>query len=400
MSSLWGNRLNETVLNLKPSGIRQFFDLVANRPGCISLGVGEPDFITPAPVIERAIEALRDGYTHYTANQGLLSLREAIAEYLQNEYGLSYNPKSEILITVGVSEALDLALRATLRPKDVVFYPEPAYVSYEPMILLSGGIPYPYYLKAEAGFRPNFQELILKKNLSPKVLMINYPANPTGISFQENELQEIRKLALELDLLVISDEIYGELTYEKKHIPLATLPDMKERTLLLGGFSKAFAMTGWRIGYVCGPTEIIQAMTKIHQFSMLCAPTISQIAAEAALKYALDAKNLMKEAYRQRRDAIVEGFHKMKLHCPTPEGAFYVFVDIRPTRLTSMDFATKLLEEENVAVVPGTAFGKSGEGFIRCSYATSLDEIREALFRINRFVQKITKTQHEELLSK
>ncbi|MCS6985779.1 MAG: aminotransferase class I/II-fold pyridoxal phosphate-dependent enzyme [Leptospiraceae bacterium] len=382
----WAQCLNATVLQLKPSGIRQFFDLVASRPGCISLGVGEPDFVSPQPVIEKAISALREGYTHYTTNQGLLSLRQAIARYLYQEYGLVYDPKTEILITVGVSQALDLSLRTCLNPGDGVLYPQPGYVSYEPMILLSQGRPIPYNLNPENGFRLDFPGLEKTLAENPKIILLNYPANPTGMSFHQDELKELARWARQHNLLVISDEIYGELTYSYKHIPIASLPDMKERTLLLGGFSKSFAMTGWRLGYVCGPREIVEAMTKVHQFSMLCAPTLSQIAAEAALSQALAERDQMKEAYRVRRDTIVHGLNEIGLVCHLPDGAFYVFADIRCTGLTSMEFATKLLERENVAVVPGTAFGSIGEGFIRCSYATSLEEIKEALLRMKRFL--------------
>ncbi len=386
---LWDKRLNRTVEQIKPSGIRQFFDIVAARKDCISLGVGEPDFVSPRPVIEQAITALRDGFTHYTGNQGLLSLRTAITDYLDQEYGVRYDPASEVLVTVGVSEAVDLAFRATLNAGDAVLYPQPSYVSYEPMIALAGGTPLPCYARRENNFELLYEDIVQAYAPKAKILFLNYPANPTGSSMSRETLLKVADFAREKDLLVISDEIYGELTYESRHLPFSTLPGMKERTLLLGGFSKAFAMTGWRVGYACGPAEIIRAMTKIHQFSMLCAPTISQIAAEAALKYALEDRDRMKQAYHLRRDRIVNGFNAAGLPCYKPAGAFYVFPDIRSTGLSSMEFASQLLDAENVAVVPGTAFGATGEGFIRCSYATSMEEIEKALFRINRFVRTL-----------
>lgn len=386
----WSNKLSSVVQTLKPSGIRQFFDIVATRRDCISLGVGEPDFVTPQVVIDHSIQALRDGYTHYTGNSGLLSLRREIARYLENEYGLSYNPEKEILITVGVSQGVDLAFRALLNPGEGVIYPEPCYVSYDPMIRLAGGTPQRVLATAENNFSlkaENIRGALGTSGAKSKVLFLNYPSNPTGASIGSEELLRIAKLAEEENLIVISDEIYGELNYEGKHIPFPTLPGMKERTLLLGGFSKAFAMTGWRIGYACGDENLIKSMTKIHQYSMLCAPTIGQIAAETALKYALSERDKMREEYRRRRDLIVKGFNDMGLKCFMPQGAFYVFPDIRSTGKQSMQFATELLEAQNVAVVPGTAFGDSGEGFIRCSYATARKEIEAALTKIAAFVK-------------
>ncbi len=383
----WSASISSVVQDLKPSGIRQFFDIVATRKDCISLGVGEPDFVTPQVVIDHSIQALRDGYTHYTGNAGLLSLRREIARYLEKEYGLSYNAEKEILITVGVSQGVDLAFRAILNAGDGVLYPEPCYVSYDPMIRLAAGVPQRVLATAENDFSLKAQNIRDALEPNSKALFLNYPSNPTGASIGKDELLNIAKLADEKNLIVISDEIYGELSYEEKHIPFPTLPGMKERTLLLGGFSKAFAMTGWRIGYACGDENLIRAMTKIHQYSMLCAPTLAQIAAETALRYALSDRDKMRDEYRLRRDLIVKGFNDMGLKCFMPQGAFYVFPDIRSTGKTSMDFAKDLLEAQNVAVVPGTAFGASGEGFIRCSYATARKEIEAALTKIAAFVK-------------
>jgi aminotransferase len=385
----WPNKLSTVVQSLKPSGIRQFFDIVATRRDCISLGVGEPDFVTPQVVIDHAIQALRDGYTHYTGNAGLPSLRREIARYLEKEYGLSYNPEKEILVTVGVSQGVDLAFRALLNPGDGVLYPEPCYVSYNPMIRLAGGVPQRVLATAENDFSlkaENISSAVHSGGVKSKILFLNYPSNPTGASIHREELARIARLAAEKNLIVISDEIYGELHYEGEHVPFATLPGMRERTLLLGGFSKAFAMTGWRIGYACGDQNLIQSMTKIHQYSMLCAPTVGQIAAETALKYALAERDRMRDQYRLRRDLIVKGLNDIGLKCFMPQGAFYVFPDIRITGKSSMQFATELLEAQNVAVVPGTAFGDSGEGFIRCSYATARREIEAALTKIAAFV--------------
>lgn len=387
----WNQKISPVVQSLKPSGIREFFDIVATRKDCISLGVGEPDFVTPQIVIDHAIQALRDGYTHYTGNAGLLSLRREISKYLEKEYAVSYNPEKEILVTVGVSQAVDIAFRALLGPGDGVLYPEPCYVSYDPMIRLAGGVPQRVNATAENDFSPkakNIRDEIDSASAKSKVLFLNYPSNPTGASIGAAELKNIAALAEEKNLIVISDEIYGEISYEEKHIPFSTLPGMRERTLLIGGFSKAFAMTGWRIGYACGPESLIKAMTKIHQYSMLCAPTLGQIAAETALKYAIAERDKMKDEYRLRRDLIVKGFNDMGLACFRPQGAFYVFPDIRSTGLSSMQFAKDLLEAQNVAVVPGTAFGDSGEGFIRCSYATARREIESALTKISAFLAK------------
>jgi len=395
----WSQKLSPVVQSLKPSGIREFFDIVATRKDCISLGVGEPDFVTPQIVIDHSIQALRDGYTHYTGNSGLLSLRKEIANYLAREFDLHYNPEKEIIITVGVSQAVDLALRALVSTDDPtgrrsddptgVLYSEPCYVSYVPMIRLAGGVPQKTVATPDNDFSLTAADIrseLDSENAKSKILFLNYPSNPTGASIGREALANIAALAHERNLIVISDEIYGELSYEEKHIPFATLPGMRERTLHLGGFSKAFAMTGWRIGYACGDENLIRAMTKIHQYSMLCAPTLGQIAAETALKYALAERDKMRDEYRLRRDLIVRGFNAMGLPCFNPQGAFYVFPDIRKTGMRSMQFAQELLAAQNVAVVPGDAFGDSGEGFIRCSYATGRKEIEHALAKIEKFV--------------
>lgn len=382
----WDDRINPSVRDLQPSGIRAFFDIVAESKDYISLGVGEPDFISPEPVLESAISAIREGYTHYTGNQGILSLREKISNYLLNEYELKYDPANEILITVGVSQGLDLALRSIIKSKDEIIFQSPSYVSYEPIISINRGIPKKIKLSIEDKFQLSPE--MVSESLTPqsKALLLNYPANPTGAGIHQENLMDIAKMVTQQDILVISDEIYGEITYDAPHIPIASLPKMKERTLLLGGFSKSFAMTGWRVGYACGPRKWIEAMLRIHQYSMLCAPTISQVAAETALEQAIGHRNYMKEKYRERREEIVAGFNEIGLHCHKPEGSFYVFPPITSTNLTSTEFAHKLLKEKNVAIVPGNVFGKEGEGFIRCSYAASLSDIREAVKRISEFV--------------
>ncbi len=386
----WQNKISEPVAALQPSGIREFFDIVAQRKDCISLGVGEPDFVSPARVVHSAVSALRSGYTHYTGNQGLPSLRAQISNYLQNEYELSYDPDNEILIVVGVSQGLDLALRSIINPGDVVSYARPSYVSYEPMITLAGGRPAPISMSFADSFKITAEALAEGCPAESKALLLNYPSNPTGATFGRPTLERIRDFVVERDMLVISDEIYGELSFDEPHIPLATLEGMKERTLLLGGFSKSFAMTGWRIAYICGPAEWLKALLKIHQYSMLCAPTISQIAAETALKDCLGDRDAMRASYKKRRDFMVKGLNKAGLDCHSPGGAFYVFPSIKKTGLSSMQFAKSLLAEKNVAVVPGSAFGPEGEGFIRMSYATSEEELKTALQKITEFVNEHT----------
>ena len=385
----WQSTINRNVQSLKPSGIRAFFDIINSRKDCISLGVGEPDFISPQPILEAAITSIQKGYTHYTANQGLLSLRKKISEYLQKEYNLSYNPETEIIVTVGVSQGLDLAIRSIMENGDGGLFSSPAYVSYSALIELVGGIAQPFSVYEKNKFQIQAKDIETAITPKSKFLLLGYPGNPTGASLNYEQLSNISKVVIENNLLVISDEIYGELSYDQKHIPLATLPNMKERVMTLGGFSKAFAMTGWRVGYACGPEEWIKSMFKIHQYSMLCTPTVSQIAAEAALSFSLQDRDKMKNEYNERRNIIVSRFNNMGLKCINPDGAFYAFPSIQSSNMTSLEFATKLLEDQNVAVVPGSAFGKEGEGFIRCSYATSKKEIIEAMNRIEKFITKI-----------
>ncbi len=389
----WDQKLNKSVQNLIPSGIRAFFDIINTRKECISLGVGEPDFVSPLPILETAIAGLRKGYTHYAPNQGFASLRKEISDHLQREYDIFYDPEDEILITVGVSQGLDISLRSILEKGEGVLYSSPSYVSYSPLIEIAGGVPQKISLLFENKFqikKKNIEENIDERS---KAILLNYPANPTGASLDETTLKDISRLFIKNDLLVISDEIYADITYEKngKHIPISTLPGMKERTVLLGGFSKSFAMTGWRIGYACGPSEWIKAMLKIHQYSMLCAPTVSQIAAEAAIQESIQQRDEMVAEYSSRKEIIVNYLNKMGLQCHDPQGAFYVFPSIRSTGMTSLEFAEKLLAKKDVAVVPGSAFGKEGEGCIRCSYATSEPELKEALYRMAEFLDELPK---------
>ena len=382
------NRLSPIVRDLPPSGIRRFFDLASQMDDVISLGVGEPDFTTPWHVREAGIYSLERGYTMYTSNRGLPELCTAITEYLEG-FDLHYNPTDEVFVTVGASEAIDIALRALVCPGDEVLIPEPAYVSYRPCALLAGanviGIP----TRAEDEFRLTGD--LLRANISShsKVLIMCYPNNPTGAVMGLDDLREIAKVAIEHDLFVISDEIYAELTYGKKHVSIASLPGMKERTILINGMSKAFAMTGWRLGYIAAPEEILNALLKIHQYTILCAPIMVQMAALEALKNGSSEMHRMVESYNQRRKLIVKGFQDIGLSCHEPKGAFYAFPDVRSTGLTSSEFAEGLLQNSKVAVVPGNVFGEAGEGFIRCSYATSVEQIEKALDRILRFVKSL-----------
>lgn len=385
----WHSRISSIVHELKPSGIRQFFDIVAQRRDAISLGVGEPDFVSPDPIIDAAIDALRNGYTHYTGNQGLLSLRQEISKYLGQEYGLQYNPETEILITVGVSQGVDLAFRSLMNPGDAVIYSQPSYVSYDPMIRLAGGTAIPAYSEFENNFELTVENIESVYTPNAKILFLNYPSNPTGAGMSRDRLDALARFATDKNLVVISDEIYADLTYEGKHVSFATLPEMFDRTILLGGFSKNFAMTGWRVGYAAGPAPAISAMTKIHQFSMLCAPTVSQIAAEAALKYALPERDRMKDAYRARRDFVVKKLNAIGLDTFMPGGAFYVFPQLTGLNMSSMQFAEGLLEEKNVAVVPGNAFGTQYDNFFRASYATSMNDLAIALDRMEDHLNKI-----------
>lgn len=378
----------EKVTAIPPSGIRAFFDLVLGMKDVISLGVGEPDFITPWAFRESAIYSLEKGYTSYTSNKGLLELRKAIARFLAKRYRLDYDPDKEILITVGVSEALDLALRAVLNPQDAVLIAEPCYVSYGPLAQLAGGVPVLAATSEKNRFK--WSAPLLRKSWTPraKLLLINYPSNPTGVSYSRKELAEIARVVREKNLMVVSDEIYDELTHEGDHTPFPTLAGMKERTLYLNGFSKSYAMTGWRIGYACGPSPMIEAMTKIHQYSMLSAPTMGQFAALEALRNGRSAVDDMKREYVRRCNYVVGELNDMGLRCLRPDGAFYAFPSIALAKMSSVEFARKLLDREKVAVVPGVAFGKSGEGHIRISYAAGFDQLREAMKRIRQFLKQ------------
>jgi len=384
-----GQFVAEHVRKLPRSGIRDFFDLVHGVPGVISLGVGEPDFVTPWHIREAAIYALERGKTSYTSNLGLLSLREALAAHLEEKFGLRYDPKTQILIAVGVSEALDLALRALINPGDEVIYHEPCYVSYSPSIALAHGVPVPVSCRAEDGFAVRAEAI--RRALSPrsKVLVLNFPTNPTGGTLSRAELEAIAQVVQEANLLVITDEIYSELTFEGQHISIASLPGMIERTVFLHGFSKAYAMTGCRIGYACGPAEIIEAMMKVHQYSMLCASIISQEAALEAINAGEPDTAEMREQYRIRRNFIVGALNQMGLSCHLPRGSFYAFPCIRATGLDSKTFAVRLLQEQKVACVPGNAFGPSGEGFVRCCFATGLERLEEAMDRMAKFVKPL-----------
>lgn len=382
------DKLAKIPMSLPPSGIRKLFDIVTEMEDVISLGVGEPDFDTPWRVREEAIYSLEKGKTFYTSNAGLVELREAVCKYYHRRFDLDYAFMEESLITVGGSEGLDLALRALVNPGDEVLIAEPCFVSYQPCASLAGGIPVAIPLKAENDFRITPEEIEAKITPKSKVLMISFPTNPTGAVMRKEHLEAIAEVIIKHDLIVISDEIYAELTYGDKHISIASLPGMRERTVIINGFSKAYAMTGWRMGYVLGPVEVIALMTKIHQFAIMCAPTVSQYAAlEAANNCDADV-DMMVRAYNQRRRLVVDGFRKMGLDCFEPEGAFYVFPSIEKTGLSSNEFATELLLDQRVAVVPGNAFGECGEGFIRCCYAYSVEELKEALSRIEKFVSK------------
>lgn len=380
-------KLSKRVEDIAPSGIRAFFDLVLGMKDVISLGVGEPDFITPWNIREKAIYSLEQGFTSYTSNKGLGELRQGISSFLKHRYSLDYDPEEEILVTVGVSEALDLAVRAILNPGDGVLVQDPSYVSYGAVSYLAGGKPVYYKTSAENGFKAKAKQINHHVRSDTKVLILNYPSNPTGASYTKRELEDIAKVVARKNLLVITDEVYDELSYDFKHTPFATLKGMKKNTVYLNGFSKSYAMTGFRLGYACGPREIIAAMTKIHQYTMLCASIISQMAAIEALKNGLKSVEGMRKEYKRRRDFVVEGLNNLGLFCHKPQGAFYVFPAIKNTGLSSLEFAEKLLKQEKVAVVPGTAFGRSGEGYIRISYASSFENLKEALSRIKSFLK-------------
>jgi len=383
----YSGKISRQVAGIPRSGIRDFFELVQGRDDVISLGVGEPDYATPWHIREAAIYSLEKGHTSYTSNLGLISLRREISRYVGGFFHVDYDPSNEVLITVGVSEAIDLALRALINPGDEVIYHTPCYVSYLPSISLAYGVG----VEVPTAKRDDFalKADMLEAAITPKsrVLMLNFPTNPTGAVMPEDELQKIAALCIKHDLIVITDEIYSELRYDDtEHLSIASLPGMKERTVLLHGFSKAYSMTGFRLGYACAPSPLIEAMMKIHQYAMLCAPITSQAAALEALQNGDSAVNEMRESYHHRRDFTVMRLNEMGIDCHAPGGAFYVFPDIRRTGLSSKDFATKLLEAENVAAVPGDAFGSAGEGFLRCCYATSFDELKIAMNRMERFV--------------
>lgn len=385
------NPLSDKVVEIEPSGIRKFFDIVSEMKDAISLGVGEPDFDTPWHIRDEGIYSLERGKTFYTSNAGLMELREEITAYLKKRVNVSYDPKTEILITVGGSEAIDLALRAMINPGDEVLIPQPSYVSYLPCAVLADAVPVIINLKEENEFRLTKEELLEHITPKTKILVLPFPNNPTGAIMERKDLEEIAEVVIEHDLFVISDEIYSELTYKEDHVSIASLPGMKERTILINGFSKAYAMTGWRLGYACAPQIIMEQMVKIHQFAIMCAPTNSQYAAVDALKNGDEDVKVMREAYNQRRRYLMHRFKEMGLQCFEPYGAFYVFPSIKEFGMTSEEFATRFLEEEKVAVVPGTAFGACGEGFLRISYAYSLDNLKVALGRLEHFIQKLRK---------
>ena len=384
----WEQRLSPGVNAVAPSGIRKFFDIAAQMEDVISLGVGEPDFVTPWSIRESCMYGLEQGYTSYTANRGMPELREEIVQHYARRYGNTYEAATDVLVTVGVSEALDIALRALLSPGDEVLIPEPCYVSYQACTILAGGVPVAVPARLDNEFRITPEELEEHVTEKTKVLLIGYPNNPTGAIMTREDLLKIADFAEKHDLIVISDEIYGDLTYgDEEHVCFSSLPNMQERTVLLNGFSKAYAMTGWRIGYALGNKAIIAAMTKIHQYTMLCAPITAQVAAIEALRHGEKYMKKMVAEYDRRRRLIYDGLTKMGLSCFEPKGAFYIFPDITSSGYSSNDFAEKLLQAEHVALVPGSAFGACGEGHVRCSYATSIDKISEALNRIENFLK-------------
>lgn len=382
----WSEKLSTSVQSIAPSGIRKFFDIAAQMDDVISLGVGEPDFITPWSIRESCVYGLERGYTSYTANRGMPELRKEISRHYNRLYNLDYNPDTEILVTVGVSEALDIALRAVLNVGDEVLIPEPCYVSYQACTILAGGVPIPVAAKLENEFRITPEELEPRLTPKTKAILIGYPNNPTGAIMERRDLLKIAEFADKHDLIVISDEIYGDLTYEGVHECFSSLPKMRDRTILLNGFSKAYAMTGWRIGYALSNADFIGAMTKIHQYTMLCAPITAQVAAIEALKHGEKYMKKMVAEYDRRRNLIYDGLNKLGLKCFEPKGAFYIFPDITSSGMTEEDFAEKLIRSERVALVPGTAFGESGAGHVRCSYATSIEKISAALKRIEKFL--------------
>lgn len=383
------NYLARHVRDLKPSGIRKFFDATAGMTGVISLGVGEPDFVTPWPVRAAAIQSLEDGYTSYSANAGLPALREEISGYIDSYFCVPYAPESEVIVTVGASEAIDIALRAILNPGEEVLVIEPCFVSYAPLVIMAGGVPVIVAAEAEQQFKIRPEQLERAITDKTKAVMICSPNNPTGAMLSKAEMEAVASVIRKHDLLLISDEIYAELVYDELYTSFAALHGMRERTILISGFSKDLAMTGWRLGFACAPKEIIEGMLKIHQYAIMCAATMAQHAALEGLKNGRKDVKAMRQSYRQRRNFIVQSLNEMGLSCPNPEGAFYTFPSIISTGMDSELFAHRLLEEEKVVVVPGNAFGESGEGYVRCSYATSMQQIREAMDRMKRFIDRL-----------
>lgn len=388
------NMLSDKVVGLKPSGIRKFFDIVSEMDDAISLGVGEPDFDTPWHIRDEGIYSLEKGRTFYTSNAGLKELKEEICKYTKRKQGITYDPTHEVIVTVGGSEAIDIGMRAVLNPGDEVLIPQPSFVSYEPCAIMAGGVPVIIELKAENEFRLTAQELEDAITDKTKLLVLPFPNNPTGAIMERKDLEEVAEVIRKHDILVMSDEIYAELTYKEKHVSIVEIEGMQERTILINGFSKSFAMTGWRLGYACGPRAIIEQMLKLHQFAIMCAPTTSQYAAVEALRNGDEDVMEMKTAYNQRRRYLMNAFREMGLECFEPFGAFYVFPCIKEFGMTSEKFANRLLEEEKVAVVPGTAFGDCGEGYLRISYAYSLDNLKLAIGKLADFVQKLRDEQH------
>lgn len=385
------NPLADKVVTIKPSGIRKFFDIVQEMDDVISLSVGEPDFDTPWHIRDEGIYSLEKGRTFYTSNAGLKELKEEICNYLKRKQNLEYHPQNEVFVTVGGSEGIDVALRAMLNPGEEVLIPQPSYVSYEPCAILANGVPVIIELKAENEFRLTAEELEAAITDKTKILILPFPNNPTGAIMERKDLEAIAEVIIKHDIFVISDEIYSELTYKGKHVSIAEIPGMQERTILINGFSKAYAMTGWRLGYACGPKEIISQMLKIHQFAIMCAPTTSQYAAVEAMRNGDEDVEQMRESYNQRRRYLMHAFKEMGLDCFEPFGAFYVFPCIKEFGLTSDEFATKFLQEEKVAIVPGTAFGDCGEGFLRVSYAASLENLKIAMKRLADFIERLRK---------
>ncbi len=383
------SKIASHIRDIPKSGIRDFFDIVSTMKDVISLGIGEPDFDTPWHVRESAIDSLERGATAYTSNLGLIELRRALSSYVKKTFGPIYDPVSEILITVGVSEALDLALRALIEPGDEVMYHEPCYVSYRPVIVFAHGVPVAIETRGEDNFRVTREQLEAKVTKKTKAIMLNYPNNPTGATLRPEDVAMVAEFATKHDLVVLTDEIYAELTYDGKHTCIAALPDMKERTIFFHGFSKAWAMTGFRIGYACAPAPLTDAMMKIHQYTMLCASITGQVAALEALSKPEEDIAEMRAEYERRRNFVYASFEEMGLPCPRPSGAFYTFPSLRNFKITSKDFALRLLNEEKVAMVPGGAFGPCGEGSVRCSYATSMEEIKEAMTRIGKFLKRL-----------